>query len=50
MNQIEKLINIAYQNMTDDDNFDHDFVAGCLAEALLRIQGDWGSFDQVEEA
>lgn len=47
MEEIEKLIEAAYQDITSDDH-DADFVAGCLAEALARIQGDYGSFDQLE--
>jgi hypothetical protein len=48
MNQVEKLINAAYQDMSDEDNFDYDFVMGCLAEAQALLQGDTGSFDNQE--
>jgi len=44
---IERLIEAAYQDMTGDD-MDHDFVIGCLAEALARIQNDTGAFDNQE--
>jgi len=47
MEQIEKLLTMAYNDMASD-NFDHDFVVGCLAEALARVQGDVGSFDIME--
>lgn len=49
MNPVEKLVSIAYQNMADEDNFDYDFVLGCLAEAQARLQGDTGSFDNQED-
>ena len=45
--KVEKLLTMAYNDMTSD-NFDHDFVVGCLAEALARVQGDSGSFDNQE--
>jgi len=48
MDKIEKLVSMALKDISSD-NFDPDFVSGCLAEALARLQGDWGSFDQVEE-
>jgi hypothetical protein len=46
--KIEKLLVMAYNDMTSD-NFDHDFVSGCIAEALARVQGDTGSFDIMED-
>jgi hypothetical protein len=45
--KVEKLLTMAYNDMTSD-NFDHDFVVGCIAEALARVQGDTGSFDIME--
>jgi hypothetical protein len=45
--KVEKLLTMAYSDMTSD-NFDHDFVVGCIAEALARVQGDTGSFDIME--
>jgi len=47
METVEKLLSEAYNDMTSD-NFDYDFVVGCLAEALARVQGDSGSFDIME--
>ena len=47
MPEVEKLLFEAYSDITSD-NFDHDFVVGCLAEALARVQGDVGSFDNQE--
>ena len=47
MEQIEKLWVQAYNDMASD-SFDFDFVFGCLAEALARVQGDVGSFDNQE--
>jgi len=44
---IEKLLEAAYQDMTGDD-MDHDFVVGCIAEALARIQQDEAAFDNQE--
>jgi len=43
-NRAEGLLQAAYGNL-NSDNFDHDFVNGCLAEALAIMQGDWASFD-----
>jgi len=48
VNRAEGLIQAAIGNM-DSDDFDFDFVNGCLAEALAIMQGDWGSFDQLPE-
>ena len=48
LTQIEKLISMAYKDMADEDNFDYDFVMGCLAEAQAIVQGDTGSFDNQE--
>ena len=45
---IAKLLNMAYQNMTDD-NFDHDYVLGCIAEAKAIAEGDESSFDNQGE-
>jgi len=45
--KVEKLLTLAYNDMSSD-NFDHDFVAGCIAEALARVQGDTGSFDNQD--
>jgi len=47
INEVEKLLDTAYNEITGDD-CDIDFVAGCIAEALARVQGDTGSFDNQE--
>jgi hypothetical protein len=47
MEQIEKLLTMAYNDMSSD-SFDFDFVFGCITEALARVQGDSGSFDIME--
>ena len=46
MNKIENLLNAAYRALQDDE--DIDSALGCIAEALARVQGDWGSFDGLE--
>ena len=47
LNEISKLLSAAYENMVSD-NFEFDFVVGCIAEALAIADGDSGSFDNQE--
>jgi len=47
-NRAKGLLRAAYGNL-NSDNFEHDFVVGCIAEALAIMDGDLGSFDQLEE-
>ena len=45
--KIEALLVLAYEALTKDD--DTDTAIGCIAEALARVQGDTGSFDNQED-
>ena len=47
MSKIESLLYQAYEALEKDE--DIDTATGCIAEALARIQGDVGSFDQLED-
>ena len=49
MNSIVNLLDMAYENMTSD-NFDHDYVMGCIAHAKAIAEGDEGSFDNQGES
>ena len=49
MKRIAKLLDFAYANLLSD-NFDHDFVVGCVAEAKAIAEGDESSFDNQGEA
>ena len=48
MNRIAEVLDLAYANLLSD-NFDHDFVVGCVAEAKAIAEGDEGSFDNQGE-
>jgi hypothetical protein len=45
MDKIEQLLIDAYSALQDED---FDIAFGCVAEALARVQGDTGSFDNQE--
>ena len=55
MKDIEKLLNEAYKNLIealdapDDNGTEITEALGNIAEALARVQGDLGSFDEEEE-
>lgn len=49
MHRIAKLLNTVYENLLSD-NFDHDFVVGCVAEAKALAEGDESSFDTQGES
>ena len=49
MTRIAELLDLAYANLLSD-NFDHDFVVGCVAEAKAIAEGDKGSFDNQHES
>ena len=38
---IAKLLDMAYENMTSD-NFEHDYVLGCIAHAKALAEGEIG--------
>ena len=48
INMIAKLLDLAHTNLLSD-NFDHDFVVGCVAEAKAIAEGDESSFDNKGE-